>query len=105
MKKENRYYVDYDYQGGEFGTGRDYTIRQWQKQALEWCFADDSVRVATEILTLQEDQILPYIAEFWDIHFRKTRKDKKIKQSNIDDFKDESLVEFYMNRFIGEERE
>lgn len=41
-----RYRVVRDLQGGEFGTGRDYTLEQWCKQALEWCYIDENDELA-----------------------------------------------------------
>lgn len=86
MEQEARYYVCRDYQGGDFGTGRDYTIEQWRGQALEWAFSDDNYGLMKEIAELPKDKVLDDIAEIWTIQFRKCRKDKKHFESADDKF-------------------
>lgn len=95
----DRYRVVRDLQGGEFGMGRDFTIEQWRKNALEWCYSDDSYGLAKELYELKSEDVLGYIAEVWALEFKKVRKDKKIDQSDIDAYEDETLDEFYHTRF------
>lgn len=100
VKDKTRYYVSYDFQGGEFGMYRNYTVKQWQKQALEWCYADDNYGLAEDIFNLKYDDILPYISMIWELEFKKCRKDKKnFKESDFTDYEDETLKEFYNARF------
>lgn len=95
----DRYKVVRDLQGGEFGMGRDFTIEQWRKNALEWCYSDDSYGLAKELYELNSEDVLGYIAEVWALEFKKVRKDKKIDQSDIEAYEDETLDEFYHTRF------
>lgn len=97
---KERYYVKYDLQGGEFGMYRNYTISQWQKQALEWCYADDNYELAKDIFNLKYDEILPYISMVWELEFKKCRKDKKnYSRGDLFDFEDKTLEQFYYTRF------
>lgn len=105
---KTRYRVVVDYQCGEFAMGRDYTIEQWKKQALEWCFMDDNDELAEALYhdykRFNNEEILIEIAEIWAIGFKKVRKDKKnFKEHELTDFEDETLDEYYNARFKGEE--
>lgn len=105
---ETRYRVVADYQGGEFAMYRDYTIEQWKKQALEWCFMDDNDELAEALYNdykrFDNETILMEIADLWTIGFKKVRKDKKhFRQDELTDFEDETLEEYYNARFKGEE--
>ena len=77
----DRYRVVKDYQGGDFAMDRDFTIEQWVKQALEWCYADENDSLAEFVLfnskNMKGTQILDLISEIWPIEFKKVRKDKK----------------------------
>lgn len=84
-----RFYVDRDYQGGDFGMGRNYTAEQWLEQAKEWAEMDEMDGILKELNKIQEDfekQVLGYIAEFWSVHFRKTNKNSHIKKRDIMEF-------------------
>ena len=103
-----RYYVIEDLQGGEFAMGRNYTLEQWEKQALEWCFIDDNHELAEALYNnykkFDTKTILNEIAEIWAIKFKKVRKDKKhFDKNDLTDYEDETLEEFYNRRFIYEE--
>ena len=100
-----RYRVVRDLQGGEFGMGRDFTIEQWRKNALEWCYSDDSYGLAKELYELKQEDVIGYISEVWALEFKKVRKDKKIDQSDIEAYEDETLDEFYHTRFGYTEEE
>ena len=86
MEQEARYYVCRDYQGGDFGTGRDYTIEQWRGQALEWAYTDEHFGLMKEIAETKDEDLLGLIEEFWTLRFRKCRKDKKNFASADDKF-------------------
>lgn len=97
---KSRYYVFKDLQNTDFAMNRYYTIEQWQKQALEWCFVDDNKMLAKYIYKLPHNQILKFIEEVWLLKFRKCRKDKKsFARSDFEDFEDETLKQYYKARF------
>lgn len=97
----DRYRVVHDLQGGEFGMGRDYTVEQWRKQAIDWCYQDENAGMADELYSLPADKVIDEIAEYWDIRFRKVRKDKKhFKTWHLTDYEDQTLDEFFDERFI-----
>ena len=95
----DRYRVVRDLQGGEFGMGRDFTIEQWRKNALEWCYSDDNYELAKELYKLPQEEVIEFISFLWALEFKKVRKDKKINQSDIEAYEDETLDEFYHARF------
>lgn len=74
---ETRYHVTEDLQGGEFGMHRDYTVEEWREQAIEWATMDDDDDLADLLEVLKPERVLDFIAEVWQLKFRKTRKDKK----------------------------
>lgn len=95
-----RYKVIKDLQGGNFGMFRDYTIEQWRKQAIDWCWMDDDENLAKAIYEMDEEILLDFISEIWAIEFRKVRKDKKnFEDIYRGDFEKETLKEFYEKRF------
>jgi hypothetical protein len=100
---KERYRVVADLQGGEFAMGRDYTVEQWKKQALEWCWSDDNDELAEALYNdyqkFNDKIIMLKIADIWEIEFRKVRKDKKDFSKWEEDFEDETLEEFYKRRF------
>lgn len=73
-----RYRVTEDLQGGEFGMYRDYTVEQWREQAIEWATMDEHDGLVETLHSLKQDDVMPFIAEFWALKFRKVRKDKKV---------------------------
>ena len=95
----DRYRVVKDLQGGEFGMGRDFTIEQWRKNALEWCYSDGNHELAEELYKLPQEEVIEFISLLWSLEFKKVRKDKKIDQSDIEAYEDETLDEFYHTRF------
>lgn len=80
----HKYRVVRDYQGGEFGMGRDYTAEEWLEQMLEWRTADglddeDTERErgywAKAIKTpYGESMLIDYIAEIWQLEFEKVKE-------------------------------
>lgn len=99
-----RYRVVKDLQGGEFGTGRDYTLEQWCKQALEWCYIDENDELAEFLYRYYKEctdkQLLAFIGEIWALEFKKVRKDKKnFDKWDLTAYEDESVDNFYKNRF------
>ena len=104
-EKQERYYVAIDLQCGEFGMYRNYTLSQWRKQAIEWCYMDDNDELAEYIYNIKDSELLTYIGEMWTLVFRKCRKDKKnFSRNDLTDFEDETLDEFVRLRFtfLGE---
>ena len=95
-----RYYVYEDLQNTDFAMGVYYTIEQWQKQALEWCYMDENYELASVIYCLPQEEILDFIAELWALRFRKCRKDRKhFNEDDLTAYEDETLDEFYNKRF------
>ena len=84
-----RFYVDRDYQGGEFAMGRNYTAEQWLEQAKDWAEMDEMDGIFKELEKMQDEfekKVLGYIAEFWAIHFRKTNKKHCLKKHEYYDY-------------------
>lgn len=99
-----RYRVVKDYQGGEFGTGRDFTIEQWVKQALEWCYVDENDALAELLMfnyhNMKNTAILDFISEIWQIQFRKVRKDKKhFNEYDLIAYTENDIDTFYKELF------
>lgn len=69
MEQIKRYRVVKDLQGDEFGMYRDYTIEQWRQQAIAWAEMDEHDGVVERLNKMPEEQILPYIADFWTVEF------------------------------------
>lgn len=69
MEQIKRYRVVKDLQGDEFGMYRDYTIEQWRQQAIGWAEMDEHDGVVERLKEMPEEQILPYIADFWTVEF------------------------------------
>ena len=63
------YKVVSDLQGGDFGMGRIYTIEQWRLQAIEWADMDEHDGIVEELKNLPLDEVIDYIAEFWQLEF------------------------------------
>lgn len=97
-----RYKVDIDYENGDFGKGRYFTISQWRKQAMEWCFADENFGLMKELYETKDEEVLDTIAEVWSVHFTEIDKDDKVRESDYADFEDETLDEFFESRFDEE---
>lgn len=100
-----RYRVVKDYQGGDFGMERDFTIEQWVKQALEWCYVDENDALAEILLynyhNMHGTAILDFISEIWAIQFRKVRKDKKhFTQDDLNLFEECNVDIFYKEMFV-----
>ncbi len=83
-----RYRVIRDRQGGAFGMGRDYTIKEWIQQARDWCWADDNDDLDNEFERLQKNHkgysdwdILNIISDIWDIDFVEVKTIKVIGRS------------------------
>ena len=68
MKK--MYKVVRDLQGGEFGMYRIQTIEDWREQAIEWADMDEHDGVVEELKNLPLDEVIDYIAEFWQLEFK-----------------------------------
>lgn len=70
-----KYKVVRDRQGGAFGMGRNYTIKEWVQQARDWCWADDNDDLDNEFERIQKSndhtdgEILDLISDIWDIEF------------------------------------
>lgn len=69
MEQEKLYAVTNDYQGGEFGMNRLYTIEQWREQAIDWAEADEFDGTIKELTELPTEQVINYISEFWGLDF------------------------------------
>lgn len=94
-----RYKVDIDYENGDFGKGRYFTISQWRKQAMEWCFADENFGLMKELYETKDEEVLDTIAEVWNVQFAEIDENDKLRDSDYADFEDETLDEFFEARF------
>lgn len=100
--KEKRYKVVKDLQGSYFGMERNFTISQWRKQAIEWCYADENYGLMKELYETKDEEVLDTIAEVWTVEFGETTKDDNITKEDIVCFEDETLDEFFKERFDEE---
>lgn len=87
MKK---YRVIEDYQGGDFGMGRDCTAEEWLEQATEWRDSDDSwgdwgdgdidtregwLEFWHELIANNKEQeLIDYISDMWQIRFEEIKE-------------------------------
>lgn len=72
MEKELRYFVSKDLQGGDFGMHRLYTIEEWREQAKEWADLEDMGAVYDHLCELPKEDVIDFIADFWELEFRET---------------------------------
>lgn len=103
----DRYRVVKDYQGGDFAMGRNFTIEQWVKQALEWCYVDENDSLAEFVLfnskNMKGTAILDFISEIWSIEFKKVRKDKKhFTKDDLTMWEETDIDNFYKELFENE---
>ena len=70
---EEKYRVIEDLQGSEFGMGRDYTIQEWRKQAIEWADSDENDDLISELQTMNDEHLLDFIGNIWDLRFEKCK--------------------------------
>ena len=80
-----RYRVIRDYQGGEFGMGRDYTAMEWLEQMIEWSEMDgvDEQDIKdmqeywkNEIEFGREQGLIDHIAEVWQLEFEEVKENE-----------------------------
>lgn len=80
-----RYRVVRDYQGGEFGMGRDYTAMEWLEQMIEWSEMDgvDEQDIKdmqeywkNEIEFGREQGLIDHIAEVWQLEFEEVKENE-----------------------------
>lgn len=90
-----RYKVVKDLQGGEFAMDLNFTVEQWQKQALVWCWYDDNDELADYICHLPKDDILPLIAEIWQIEFAPIDGNEQLTEYDVTVYTNETLEQFY----------
>ncbi len=91
-----QYRVIEDLQGGTFGMGRVYTAEEWLEQALDWLDADGTDPMALddienyyrrEIAKGNEQAVIDYIAEMWQLEFEEiTETQKQIYQDYLANF-------------------
>lgn len=105
-----RYRVIRDYQGGEFGMGRDYTAREWLDCAVAWRDSDDSwgdwgggvdcygnkhndsrswfIKFWKHMIKDgKEQELMDYIADVWSIEFAPVRKIVVVGNENAEKIK------------------
>ena len=70
MTMNKMYKVVRDLQGGEFGMYRIQTIEDWREQAIEWADMDEHDGIVEELKRLPLDEVIDYIAEFWQLEFK-----------------------------------
>lgn len=96
------YRVVEDLQGTDFAMGRDFTIEQWRKQAMEWCFMDEHFGLMKEIYEADSTEVLDIISEVWTIRFEATKEDDEVDLKDKEAYADESLDGFFKERFDEE---
>ena len=70
--KAKLYYVATDRQGTSWATGIYLTAEEWRQRALDWAENDANDAYVTELKNLEgadDDRILSFIDENWDIEF------------------------------------
>ena len=97
-----RYKVIKDNQGSYFGMERNFTISQWRKQAMEWCYADENYGIMKELYETKDEEVLDTIAEIWDIEFAETGENDGLRERDIAEFEDETLDDYFSRRFDEE---
>lgn len=90
MEQIKRYRVVKDLQGDEFGMYRDYTIEQWRQQAIDWAEMDENDDVVERLKKMPEEQILPYIADFWTVEF-----------AEVDENEDGKFIVYYSDEMYN----
>lgn len=90
MEYIKRYRVVKDLQGDEFGMYRDYTIEQWRQQAIDWAEIDEHDGVVERLKEMPEEQILPYIADFWTVEF-----------AEVDENEDGKFIVYYSDEMFN----
>lgn len=95
MEQIKRYRVVKDLQGDEFGMYRDYTIEQWRQQAIDWAEMDEHDAVE-RLKAMPQEQILPYIADFWTVEFAEVdeNEDGKFIVYYSDEMYNTTIIEF-----------
>ena len=97
-----RYKVVEDLQGGDFGMGRNFTISQWRKQAMEWCYTDENYGIMKELYETKDEEVLDTIAEIWGIKFTEMGDNDGLREQDIAEFEDETLDDYFTRRFDKE---
>ena len=96
------YRVVKDYQGTGFAMDRDFTIEQWRKQAIEWCFMDENFGLMKEIYEADSTEVLDIISEVWTIRFEATKENDEVDEKDKEVYSDESLDGCFKERFDEE---
>ena len=102
LRKSKRYKVVCDNQGGEFGMNRNYTLDQWRKQAIEWCYHDENFGMMKEIYEIDDQDLLDDIAEIWDIEFAEMEDGDEMKNMDYADFEDITTDKMFEDCFDKE---
>lgn len=97
---KQRYKVVCDLQQGDFAMGLNFTIEQWQKQALMWCYYDDNKGLANYISKLPQDtELLDFIGETWDIEFAPIGLDDNVDDHDRTCYAEDTVEQFYNGLF------
>ena len=96
------YRVVEDLQGTSFAMDRDFTIEQWRKNAIEWCFMDENFGLMKEIYEADSTEVLDIISEVWTIRFEATKENDKVNEADREAYSEESLDGFFTERFDKE---
>lgn len=102
LRKSKRYKVVCDNQGGDFGKGRNYTLDQWRKQAMKWCYADENFGIMKEIYEIEDEDLLDDIAEIWDIEFAEMEVGDEMEKGDYTDLEDITVDKMFEECFDKE---
>lgn len=60
-----------DLQGGCFGMDRDYTLKEWREQAIEWSYADEDFEAVRQLkrYEIKNKDLLAFISGIWELEF------------------------------------
>lgn len=66
-----RYKVVQDLQGGSFGVDRNFTLKEWREQAIQWANMDEDFTLARRLerYEIKNKDLLPFIASWWSLEF------------------------------------
>ena len=68
-----------DLQGGCFGMGRDYTLKEWREQAITWSEADEDFEAVRQLkrYEIKNKDLLAFISGIWELEFAEVTEQTK----------------------------
>jgi predicted nuclease with TOPRIM domain len=68
-----------DLQGGTFGMDREYTLKEWKQQALDWADSEASGELYKDINKTPLKNIIDTISEIWQLEFKEIKVQEPLK--------------------------